>query len=383
MIHGTRGAGKGRGTGFALADTGTGPHAKERQARMGAFRTWVKVGAVAGAAFGVRQAMAQASEIDVRGKVVLVTGSSSGLGLQMAREFAADGARLVICARSVDELQRAGEDLEARGAEVLVIQCDVAKQDEVQRMVATAIDQFGGIDVLICNAGVIQVGQFQSMTADDFHEAMDIMFFGQLYPILEVVPHMRERRGGHIGLVTSIGGKISVPYLLPYNTAKFAAVGLGEGLRAELAADGISVTTIVPGLMRTGSYVNAEFSGEPEGRESTYRVFSALSSLPLLTTSGEVAARAFVGAVKRGDAIIIFPPQYSLVARLHGLAPAVTMAAMGIANRLLPDTGASTEQVVGETIDQHQPSGGVWRMLTALGREAARTMQPRPGAAQS
>lgn len=355
----------------------------ERQGNMGSFRTWVKVGAVAGMAFGVRQAVAQATELDVRGKVVLVTGSSSGLGLQMAREFAADGARLVICARGVDELQRAGEDLEARGAEVLVIQCDVGKQDEVRRMVATAIDQFGGIDVLVCNAGVIQVGQFQSMTADDFREAMDIMFFGQLYPILEVVPHMRERGEGHIGLVTSIGGKISVPYLLPYNAAKFAAVGLGEGLRAELAADDISVTTIVPGLMRTGSYVNAGFSGEPAGRESTYKVFSALSSLPLLTTSGEAAARAFVGAIKRGDAIIIYPPQYSLVARIHGVAPAATMAAMGIANRLLPDTGPSTEQVVGESIDNRQPSGGAWRMLTALGREAARKMQLRPGAAQA
>lgn len=349
---------------------------------MGAFGTWAKIGAAAGVAIGVRQAIAQATEMDVRGKVVLVTGGSSGLGLQMAREFADGGARLVICARGEDALRRAEADLATRGAEVLAVRCDVGKQEDVRELITQAIGRFGQIDVLICNAGVIQVGQFHSMTAEDFHEAMDIMFFGQLYPILEVVPHMRERGEGHIGLVTSIGGKISVPYLLPYNTAKFAAVGLGEGLRAELAADGISVTTIVPGLMRTGSYVNAEFSGEPAGRESTYKVFSALSSLPLLTTSGEAAARAFVGAVKRGDAIIIYPPQYSLVARIHGVAPAATMAAMGIANRLLPDTGPSTEQVSGESIDDRQPSGGAWRMLTALGREAARKMQLRPGAAQ-
>lgn len=355
----------------------------ERQAVMGAFGTWAKIGAVAGAAVGVRQAIVQATQMDVRGKVVLVTGSSSGLGLQMAREFAADGARLVICARGEDELRRAEADLAGRGAEVLAVPCDVGKQEDVRDLIASAVERFGQIDVLICNAGVIQVGQFQSMTSEDFHEAMDIMFFGQLYPILEAVPHMRERGEGHIGLVTSIGGKISVPYLLPYNTAKFAAVGLGEGLRAELEADGITVTTIVPGLMRTGSYVNAEFSGEREGRESTYRVFSALSSLPLLTTSGEAAAKAFVGAVKRGDAIIIYPPQYSLIARLHGLAPATTMAAMGIANRLLPDTGPNTEQVVGETIDNRQPAGGIWRILTSLGREAARTMQLRSGAAQA
>lgn len=350
---------------------------------MGAIRTLTKIGAGAGFVYGVRQAIAQATEVDLRGEVVLITGGSSGLGLQMARELAADGARLVICARGEDELMRAGEDLEARGAEVLAIQCDVSDRDDVRRMVAAAIEQFGSIDVLICNAGVIQVGQFHSMDAENFHEAMDIMFFGALYPILEVLPHMRERRDGRIALVTSIGGKISVPYLLPYNSAKFAAVGLGEGLRAELQDDGITVTTIVPGLMRTGSYVNAEFSGEPEGRESTYRIFSALSSLPLLTTSGEAAAKAFVGAIKRGDAQIIYPPQYSLLARLHGLAPAATMAAMGIADRLMPDTGDHTGQVPGEAIDDQQPDEGVWRMLTTLGREAARKMQPRSGKANA
>ena len=345
---------------------------------------WLKVGAGAGlAVYGARRVIAQAGEVDLRGEVALITGGSSGLGLQMARELAVEGARLVICARGEDELMRAGEDLEERGAEVLAIQCDVSDRDDVRRMVAAAVEQFGSIDVLVCNAGVIQVGQFQSMEADNFREAMDIMFFGSLYPILEVLPYMRERGEGRIVLVTSIGGKISVPYLLPYNSAKFAAVGLGEGLRAELQDEGITVTTIVPGLMRTGSYVNAEFSGEPEGRESTYRVFSALSSLPLLTTSGEAAARAFVRAIKRGDALIIYPPQYSLIARIHGLAPATTMTAMGIADRLLPDTGDHKGQVAGGAIDDQQPSGGVWRLLTVLGRKAAERMQLRPGAANA
>lgn len=350
---------------------------------MGAIKTLAKIGAGAGVVYGVSRAMAEANTADFHGEVALITGGSSGLGLQMARELAGEGARLVICARDEEELQRAGEDLEARGAEVLAIQCDVGIQDDVRRMVATAIEQFGSIDLLICNAGVIQVGQVQSMDAGKFHDAMDTMFFGTLYPILEILPHMRERGEGRIALVTSIGGKISVPYLLPYNSAKFAAVGLGEGLRAELQDEGITVTTIVPGLMRTGSYVNAQFSGEPEARESTYRIFSALSSLPLFTTSGEAAARAFVDAIRRGDAIIIYPPQYSLLARIHGLAPAATMAAMGIADRLLPETGEHTGQVPGETIDDQQPSGGVWRALTTMGREAARKMQPRPDAANA
>lgn len=345
---------------------------------MSGLKTWTKIGAGFGAALGVREAIAQASEVDLTGEVALITGASSGLGLQMARELADQGCRLVICARTQDELERAGRDLESRGAEVLAISCDVGNEDDVRRMVNIAIEQFGSIDVLICNAGVIQVGQFRSMESADFHKAMDIMFFGTLYPVLAVVPHMRERKSGRIALITSIGGKISVPYLLPYNSSKFAAVGLGEGLRAELAPDGIVVTTIIPGLMRTGSYLNAEFAGEPEGRESTYRVFSALSSLPLLTVGGESAAKAFVRAIKRGDAYFIYPPQYNLLARIHGLAPATTMAAMGLANRLLPETGEQKENVEGESIDERLPSEGVWRVLTTLGRKAADRMQPRP-----
>jgi NAD(P)-dependent dehydrogenase (short-subunit alcohol dehydrogenase family) len=149
-------------------------------------------------------------------------------------------------------------------------------------------------------------------------------------------------------------------------------------LRAELGNEGITVTTIVPGLMRTGSYLNALFSGEESGRESTYRVFSALSSLPILTGDAEAAARAYVRAIRRGDAYVMYPPQYNLVARIHGLAPATTMAAMGLADRLLPKTVGSRETVKGESIDTDLPPGGLWRMLTASGRQAIARMQ-RPG----
>ena len=337
-----------------------------------------KVAAGIGFALGVREVIARANEADLRGQVALVTGSSTGLGLLMARELAAEGCRLVICARSGDKLDEARKDLEARGAEVLAVPCDVADQDQVDRMVEQAIAHFGRIDVLICNAGVIQVGQYRSMERDDFQQAMDIMFFGTLHPILATVPHMRERGSGRIALVTSIGGKISVPYLLPYNASKFAAVGLGEGLRAELQQDGITVTTLVPGLMRTGSYLNAKFSGEPEGREATYRVFSALSSLPLFTADAELSAKSYTRAIKRGDATFTFPPQYAVLERIHGLAPATTMFAMNIANRLLPKTGDDTTTVEGEEIDEHLPGEGPWRTMTTLGRSIAADVQHEP-----
>jgi len=341
-------------------------------------KTIVKVAGGIGAVLGIREVFRRSKEVSFRDNVVIITGSSSGLGLQMARELASEGARLVICARDELRLERARQDLVKRNAEVLAIRCDVAVHDDIQHLIDATIARFGRIDVLICNAGVIQVGQFQSMQLEDFRQSMDIMFFGTLHPIMLALPHMRRLGRGRIALVTSIGGVISVPYLLPYNAAKFAAVGLGEGLRAELKDEGITVTTIVPGLMRTGSYLNAEFSGGKSGRESMYRVFSAMSSLPLLTGSAEEAARAYIRAIRRGDALVMYPPQYDLISRIHGLAPATTMAAMGIADRLLPKTAGSRETVTGESIDADQPSGGLWRTLTALGRQAEYRMQSQP-----
>ena len=347
---------------------------------MGKIGTLLKVGAGIGAVIGAREALMGKTEENLAGKVAIVTGASSGLGLEMAREMARQGARIVICARTEDELERAAEDLRSLGTEVLAVPTDVGNEEDCQRLVQGALDRFGQVDVLVCNAGVIQVGQYRSMDSADFHQAMDIMFFGTLYPILAVLPHMRERRKGRIGLVTSIGGKISVPYLLPYNASKFAAVGLGEGLYAELARDGISVTTIVPGLMRTGSYLNAQFAGEQQPRDMTYRLFSVMSSLPLLTADGKDAAREFVSAIRRGDGYFIYPPQYNVIAKIHGVAPATTMAVMSLVARLMPKTGDRKRNVEGESIDDRLSPEGVWGALTTLGRKAAGEMQLRPGA---
>jgi short-subunit dehydrogenase len=108
------------------------------------------------------------------------------------------------------------------------------------------IQRVGLIDVLVNNAGLIRVGPFAAMTLDDFQQTMDVMFWGPLHTTLAVLPSMRERKQGSIVNIVSIGGKVGVPHLLPYSCAKFALVALSEGLRAELAPDGIRVTTIVP-----------------------------------------------------------------------------------------------------------------------------------------
>jgi NAD(P)-dependent dehydrogenase (short-subunit alcohol dehydrogenase family) len=177
---------------------------------------------------------------DLEGRNVLVTGGSRGLGLAIARQLLRAGARVAVCARDEETLERARADLAGYGR-VVAVTCDVTRQGEVERMVGRVAGALGPLDALINNAGAIAVGPIDAMDVEDFQDAMDANFWGPLYAILAVLPEMRRRRAGRIVNIASIGGKISVPHLLPYSASKFALVGLSEGLRAELARDGIRV----------------------------------------------------------------------------------------------------------------------------------------------
>jgi NAD(P)-dependent dehydrogenase (short-subunit alcohol dehydrogenase family) len=305
--------------------------------------------------------------------VVLITGGSRGLGLELARTFAAEGCRLAICARDEQELRRARADLERRGAEVLTVPCDVADREQVERFLESAFARYGRVDILVNNAGIIQVGPVESMTLEDFREAMDVMFWGTVYPTLAVLPHMLDRGSGRVVNITSIGGKVSVPHLLPYNCAKFAAVGFSEGLAAEVQSKGVRVVTIAPGLMRTGSFLNAFFKGDA-GKESTW--FSLSASLPLVTMSSRRAARQILDATRRGESEKVLTAPASALARFHGLFPGATAAALGTAARLLPE-GRSTRKKRGA--EALAPRGPALKALLILGRLAARRLYQRPG----
>ncbi|HEY0192806.1 MAG TPA: SDR family oxidoreductase, partial [Kofleriaceae bacterium] len=215
--------------------------------------------------------------IDIDGKVVVITGGSRGLGLVLARTLVERGARVAICARDLDELGRARRELEQLGGEVFSAQCDVTDRDDVLNFIAAVEDDFGAIDILINNAGVIQVGPIEHMTADDFEQALSVNLRGPLHAMLAVLPGMRRRNAGRIVNIASIGGRVAVPHLAPYSTSKFALVGLSEGMRAELIKDGIYVTTVCPGLMRTGSPRHGLFKGN---HQAEYAWFTIGDSLP-------------------------------------------------------------------------------------------------------
>jgi len=324
-------------------------------------------GAGVGALLGVRAVLKKWREYDLRDKTVLITGGSRGLGLVLARELAREGARLSICARDPQELERARFDLQQRGAEVLAFPCDVTEKAQVDEWVRVSAEHFGDVDVLVNNAGLIQVGPVEVMTLADYEEAMKIHFWGPLYTTLAVLPLMRRKRSGRIVNISSVGGKIGVPHLVPYSASKFALIGLSEGMRAELQKDGIIVTSVCPGLMRTGSPRNATFKGQ---HRAEYAWFSISDSLPVSTMRAERAARQIIAATKRGDAEAILSMQAVAAVKFHQLFPELSANLLALVNRLLPAAVGGIGKRRAKGKDSESELSPSW--LTTLGDEAAR-----------
>ena len=267
------------------------------------------------------------------GKSVLVTGGSRGLGLAIARRIAAEGGRVALLARNEDELRRACKELRALGGEALAVPCDLLDRGQSLGAIETVVDHFGGIDVLINNAGIIEVGPLENMRRGDFEKSMQLHFWAPFNLIRQTVPHMQRAGGGRIVNISSIGGKVAVPHLAPYSASKFALVGLSDAVRAELARDQIHVTTVTPGMMRTGSQVNATFKGN-HGAEFTW--FSLSTALPLAAVNADRAAARIVAACRRGQASLIIglPARAAILG--NALFPSLTGEVMKLVNRILP-----------------------------------------------
>ena len=261
--------------------------------------------------------------------VVLITGGSRGLGLAIATRFAQTPARLVLASRTMAELQQAQDTLLAtyshlRPEDFHLVAADLAKPEECQRLVAEAIDRYGRMDVLVNNAAIIDVGPVESQTLEIFEQTMQINFFAALYTTWAALPHLRKQtplagtRRASIVNIASIGGKIAVPHMLPYSAAKVALVGFSEGLHAELRHKGIRVTTVCPGLMRTGGEDHVNIVGDVEFER---RWFTFAAKTPGLAVSTRYAANRIFHAVACGRAEITISPQAWLAARFAGIFP--------------------------------------------------------------
>jgi len=267
-----------------------------------------------------------------RDKVALVTGGSRGLGLEIARQICGRGGKVALIARDLDELARAKTDLDRFATEVLTIQCDLLETAQIQSAVQQTLQRFGKIDILINNAGAIEIGPIEHMQLKDFDRAMRLHFWAPFILYLLVAPHMRAK-GGRIVNISSIGGRIAVPHMAAYSASKFALTGFSDGIRAELARDNIFVTTVTPGLMRTGSQIHAKFKGD---HSAEYKWFDWSSKIPFASISVERAARKILSACQRGKPALVMPCSAYFIIAANALFPNLTARVMKIMNRSMP-----------------------------------------------
>jgi NAD(P)-dependent dehydrogenase (short-subunit alcohol dehydrogenase family) len=271
----------------------------------------------------------------LRGKVALITGGSRGLGLVLARHICAQGGSVALIARDPEELARAKADLARRGGVVLTIECDLLDASQIEATVRQVINRFRKIDILINNAGIIEVGPLEHMTREDFERAMQLHFWAPFELVWQIIPEMRIWGGGRIVNICSIGGKVAVPHLAPYSASKFALTGFSDAIRAELARENIHVTTVAPGMMRTGSHVNAKFKGK---HDMEFAWFAASAGAPLISMNADRAARKILAACRRGQ------PSLTLTFAARGailgnaLFPNLIGYLLKFVNRFLPGT---------------------------------------------
>ncbi len=271
--------------------------------------------------------------VDFHGRVVVISGGSRGLGLCIAREFAKEGAQLALLARDEDELKTAQEQLEAMGANVLTVVADVTDPHDDIAAINRVLERFGSVDVLVNNAGIIQVGPLEHMLDSDFKAAIDLHVWGPLRLSRAALPYLKRSGQGRIVNIASSGGLIAMPHMAPYAVSKFGMVGLSDALRNELAKDKVKVTTVCPGPIRTGSHVAAKFKGQ---QAKEYKMFKIAAVIPGGSVNAVSAARMIVDAARYGDPQLTFPLPIFWGSILYRLFPNVAGEFLGYITQFLP-----------------------------------------------
>jgi NAD(P)-dependent dehydrogenase (short-subunit alcohol dehydrogenase family) len=288
--------------------------------------------ALAAGAIGLALAARYRARYDFANKVVVITGGSRGLGLVLARELALRGASLGLMARDAIELARARTSIDSDSL-VQLLPADVTAPAQVEQAFSTMIRRFGRIDVVINNAGQILSAPFDDTTPEDFKAMLDVHFWGTLNVSRAALPHLARHGEGRIINICSIGGRVPIPHLSAYCASKYAQAGLSAVMAEELRAKGIRVTTVLPGLMRTGSHVQAWFKGE---RPAEFALFSLVGGAPGTSMSAERAARLILSAAARGQADAVIPFTYRQLSKITTMLPNATVTSLAAVNALLP-----------------------------------------------
>lgn len=276
------------------------------------------------------------SNYSFKGKTVFITGGSRGLGYALAAKFLRDGAKVTIVARKQEELEKAQNRLAQLhpDASVYAITCDVTNRAQLSHAIHDSIKRYGQIDILVNNAGAISVGPFASMDKADFEAQMNLHLYAILDSTKLIVPHFRERGVGRIVNICSLGGKVAVPHMLPYDTSKFALAGFSQGITAELAAENIHVTTVYPTVMRTGSPIQAVFKGD---HEKEFAWFQSADVMPGISMSADDAADRILQAVQNGDTEVILSAAAKMRMLVATVFPELASLAMATVARIMPN----------------------------------------------
>ncbi len=290
------------------------------------------------AAIGTRLVLDRKRAYNYGNKLVVISGGARGLGLILARQLIRKGARVAICARGGAELSRAidhlGQLVEKTGrGDVFGERCDITDPTQVASFLESVRAWGGPINVLINNAGVMTVGPAETMLTSDYEEALDVHVRGPLALVEGILPDMRACGEGRIINIGSVGGMVALPHMAPYCASKHALVGLSKALRLELAREDILVTTVNPGLMRTGSHVNARFKGHHQFEQT---VFSLANSNPLLSVNAARAAHRILTDAGRGRAHVRIGWLPFALGLLEHIAPETLQEVMTLAERLAP-----------------------------------------------
>jgi len=219
----------------------------------------------------------------LNGKIALVCAASRGLGKATARALAAEGVRLAICARDMATLQAAAQEIQAEtGAEILAIAADLTRRSDIARLIDQTVQQLGGLDILVTNAGGPKPGLFSALSDTDWRDAIDLLLMSTVSLCMEAVPHMRWRGGGRIINITSISAKQPVAGLILSNALRPAVTGFSKTLANELARDRILVNCVAPGYTRTDRVVElALATARREGVEPQVIEQRTVANIPL------------------------------------------------------------------------------------------------------
>lgn len=248
-------------------------------------------------------------------QVAIITGASSGIGEALARSLVQEGVRVVLAARSEEKLRALAAEL---GPErTLVVPTDVAEAAQVERLVARTVERFGGVDIVVNNAGIGLLGTLEETDWEHFRQMWEVNFFGALQLTRVALPHLKAR-GGMVVNISSVAGQLALPYMGGYCATKFALNAFSTSLRMELAASGVRVLVVCPGRVKTPFHARAYREGEslPGALRREHRRYQGITA--------EQVARATLRAMRGNRRLVVVPWVLRLVVGFRALFPALT-----------------------------------------------------------